>query len=58
MYVFYHYLPVRGHSYSEGESERGETYSTDEVRSMIDADLKNPSRASKGEKHTQKIAAA
>ena len=43
---------------SEGESERGETYSTDEVRAMIDADLKKLSRASKGKKRTQRIAAA
>lgn len=43
---------------SEDESERGETYSTDEVRSMIDSDLKKLTRASKGKKRTQRIAAA
>ena len=39
---------------SEGESERGETYSTDDVRSMIDSDLKKLTRASKGKKRTQR----
>lgn len=39
---------------SEGESERGETYSTDKVRSMIDSDLKKLSRASKGKKSAKR----
>ena len=39
---------------SEGESERGETYSTDEVRSIIDGDLKKLTRASKGKKSAKK----
>ena len=42
----------------EGESERGEVYSQDEVRRMIDGDMKKLSGRGKSKKSTQKLAVA
>ena len=40
---------------AEGEADRGETYSTEEVKRMVEADLKKYSRG-KAKKRTQKLA--
>lgn len=43
---------------AEGEIDRGETYSTEEVKRMIEADLKKYTSKGKPKKRTQKLAMA